>query len=121
MSGFNNLNTDLQIKTTRAITGLQMAKMKKYQFPQCRYRCRAIKKRQRGQQLSRTSGANVPFVDGLLVLLVGFDKPLPDPNEAAIHEAALQQVVDGFEQQRATLVGKPVLPQPNILAWGQKK
>lgn len=58
---------------------------------------------------------DVPLVDGLLILLVGLDKPLADANEAAIHEAALQQVVDGFEQQRATFVGKAVLPEPVIL------
>lgn len=68
------------------------------------------------RQRDRTSGAIVPLVDGLLILLVGFDEPLSDANEAAIHEAALQQVVDGFEQQRATLIGKAVLPQPIILS-----
>lgn len=70
----------------------------------------AINKTRRGQEVRRASGANIPLVDGLLILLIRFDKPLADANEAAIHEAALQQVVDGFEQQRATFVGKAVLP-----------
>lgn len=64
---------------------------------------------------------HVPFVDGLLILLVRLDEPLADANEAAIHEAALQQVVDGFEQQCATLVGKSVLPQPVVLGWTRRE
>lgn len=72
---------------------------------------------QRGSDLGKTSGTNVPLVDGLLILLVGLHEPLADANEAAVHEAALQQVVNGFEQQRATFIGKAVLPQPIILSW----
>lgn len=48
---------------------------------------------------------SVPFVNGLLLLLVWLNEPLADANEATVHEAALQQVVDGFEQERPTLVG----------------
>lgn len=55
-------------------------------------------------------GGDIPLVDGLLVLLVRFDEPLADADEAAVHEAALQQVVDGFEEQRATFVREAVLP-----------
>lgn len=54
------------------------------------------KKKKRITQ-TRTSSASLPLVDGLLIFLVGFDEPLADANKAAIHEAALQQVVDGFE------------------------
>lgn len=64
---------------------------------------------------------NVPLVDGLLILLVGFHKPFANANKAAIHEAPLQQVVDGFEQQRATLIGKAILPNPLVFSWNEKK
>lgn len=76
----------------------------------------AAKPRPKGQ-LSRASSADLPPVDGLLVLLVGLHKPFADADEAAIHEAALQQVVDGFEEQRATLVGEAVLPEPVVFGW----
>lgn len=76
--------------------------------------------RQHRHECNRTNGASVPLVDGLLILLVGLDKPLANANEAAIHEAALQQVVDGFKQQSATLVGKAILPQPVVLGWKEK-
>lgn len=59
---------------------------------------------------------DAPFVDDLLLLLVWLDKPLADANEAAVHEAALQQVVDGFEQERPALVGQAALPLAVLLA-----
>ena len=62
-----------------------------------------------------------PLVDGLLVLLVGLHEPLPDAHKAAVHEAALQQVVDGFEQERATLVRQAALPLAVLLACGRHR
>ena len=62
-----------------------------------------------------------PFVDGFLVLLVGLHEPLPDADKAPVHEAALQQVVDGFEQERATLVRQAALPLAVLLACGRHK
>lgn len=67
------------------------------------------------------SSADLPPVDGLLVLLVGLHEPFADADEAAIHEAALQQVVDGFEEQRATLVGEAVLPEPVVFGWRERQ
>lgn len=61
----------------------------------------------------------LPFVDALLLLLVWLNKPLADADEAAIHEAALQQVVDGFEQERPALVGQAAFPLAVLLAWRQ--
>lgn len=52
----------------------------------------------------------LPLVDGLFIFLVGFDKPLADTHKAAVHEAALQQVVDGFEEQCAALVCQTTFP-----------
>lgn len=52
----------------------------------------------------------LPFVDGLLILLVGFDEPLAYTNKGSVHEAAFQQVMDGFEEQRSALVGQATLP-----------
>lgn len=52
----------------------------------------------------------LPLVDGLLVFLVGFDKPLADAHKAAVHEAALQQVVDGFEEQCTALIRQTTFP-----------
>lgn len=72
-------------------------------------------------QNRRGDRATVPLVDGLLILLVRFDEPLADANEAAVHEAALQQVVDGFEQKGAAFVGKAVLPQTIILSWKKRR
>lgn len=48
---------------------------------------------------------DIPFVNGLLLLLVWLDKPLANTNKAPVHEAALQQVVNGFEQESSTLIG----------------
>lgn len=48
---------------------------------------------------------DIPFINGLLLLLVWLDKPLANTNKAPVHEAALQQVVNGFEQERSTLIG----------------
>lgn len=56
-----------------------------------------------------------PLVIGLLVFLVGLHKPLADADEAAVHEAALQQVVDGFEEQRATFIRQAVVPHAIVL------
>lgn len=64
-------------------------------------------------------GQALPFVDALLLLLVWLNKPLADADEAAIHEASLQQVVDGFEQERPALVGQAALPLAVLLAWRQ--
>lgn len=63
----------------------------------------------------RRGGGTLPLVDGLLVLLIWLDKPLADADEAAVHEAALQQVVDGLEQERSTLVGEAALPLAVLL------
>lgn len=52
----------------------------------------------------------LPLVDGLLIFLIGLDKPLADAHKAAVHEAAFQQVVDGFEEQCATLVRQTTFP-----------
>lgn len=59
---------------------------------------------------------DAPLVDGLLILLIWLDEPLADADEAAVHEAALQQVVDGLEEERPTLVGKAALPLAVLLA-----
>lgn len=59
---------------------------------------------------------DLPFVDDLFLLLVWLDKPLADADEAAVHEAALQQVVDGFEQERPALVGQAAFPLAVLLA-----
>lgn len=63
----------------------------------------------------RRGGGTLPLVDGLLVLLIWLDKPLADADEATVHEAALQQVVDGLEQERPTLVGEAALPLAVLL------
>ncbi len=57
----------------------------------------------------------LPFVDRLLILLVGFDKPLANTNEGSVHEAALQQVMDGFEEQRSALVGQATIPRTILI------
>ncbi len=57
----------------------------------------------------------LPFVDRLLILLVGFDEPLADTNEGPVHEAALQQVMDGFEEQRSALVGQAAIPRTVLI------
>lgn len=62
---------------------------------------------------------DIPLIDGLLLLLVWLDEPLADADEAAVHEAALQQVVDGLEQERPTLVGQAALPLAILLTWKQ--
>ena len=59
-----------------------------------------------------------PLVDGLLVLLVGLDEPAADAHEAAVDQAALQQVVHGLEEQRAALVRQAVLPHALVLGCG---
>lgn len=58
---------------------------------------------------------DIPLIDGLLLLLVWLDEPLADADEAAVHEATLQQVVDGLEQERSTLVGQAALPLAILL------
>lgn len=58
----------------------------------------------------------LPFVDDFLILLIGLHKPLADAYETAVHEAALQQVVDGFEQERATLIRQAAFPLAVLLA-----
>lgn len=68
-------------------------------------------------QKASTGTQALPFVDALLLLLVWLNKPLADADEAAIHEAALQQVVDGFEQERPALVGQAAFPLAVLLAW----
>lgn len=65
--------------------------------------------------LCRREGGTLPLIDGLLILLIWLDKPLADADEAAVHEAALQQVVDGLEQKRSTLVGEAALPLAILL------
>lgn len=57
----------------------------------------------------------IPFINGLLLLLVWLNKPLADADKATVHETALQQVVDGFEQERSTLVGQATLPLTILL------
>lgn len=64
----------------------------------------------------RRGERDAPLVDGLLILLIWLDEPLADADEAAVHEAALQQVVDGLEQERPTFVGKAALPLAVLLA-----
>lgn len=59
---------------------------------------------------------DIPFVDGLLLLLVWLNKPLADSDEAAVHKAALEQVVDGFEQERPALVRQAAFPLTVLLA-----
>lgn len=49
--------------------------------------------------------------------MIWLDKPLADADEAAVHEAALQQVVDGLEEERSTLVGQAALPLTVLLTW----
>lgn len=60
---------------------------------------------------------DIPFINGLLILLIWLDKPLADADEATVHEAALQQVVDGLEEERSTLVGQAALPLAVLLTW----
>lgn len=77
-------------------------------------------KRKQGAQWSQFQSSVcttslLPFVDGLLILLVGFDKPLADTNKGSVHEAALQQVMDGFEEQRSALVGQAALPRTVLI------
>lgn len=62
------------------------------------------------------SSVNIPLVNRLLVLLVGFHKPFPNANKTAIHEAAFQQVMDGFKQQCTTFIGETILPKPIIFS-----
>lgn len=40
----------------------------------------------------------IPLVNGLLVLFVGFDEPFPDAYKTAVHQTALQQVMNGLEE-----------------------
>lgn len=58
---------------------------------------------------------DIPFVNGLLLLLVWLYKPLANTDKAAVHETSLQQVVDGFKQKRPTLVGEAALPLTILL------
>lgn len=51
--------------------------------------------------------------------MVWLDEPLADANEATVHEAALQQVVNGFEEERPALVGQAALPLAILLAWNK--
>lgn len=69
---------------------------------------------------SQPQRPGLPLVDGLFILLVGFDKPLPEAYKAAVHEAALQQVVDGLEEQRAALIGQAGLPHAIFLGCGDR-
>lgn len=66
---------------------------------------------------SSTGKQDAPFVDDLLLLLVWLDKPLADADEAAVHEAALQQVVNGFEQECPALIGQAAFPLAILLTW----
>lgn len=70
----------------------------KYMLPRC------VDTSLSDSELKRTTSDNIPLVDRLLILLIRLHKPFANANKAAIHEAALQQVVDGFEQQRATFI-----------------
>lgn len=63
---------------------------------------------------------DAPLIDGLLILLIWLDEPLANTDKTAVHEAALQEVVDGLEQKRPTLVGKAALPLAILLAWGHR-
>ena len=58
---------------------------------------------------------DTPFINGLLLLLVWLDEPLADADKATVHETAFQQVVDGLEQQRSTLIGQAALPHAVLL------
>ncbi len=69
--------------------------------------------------LSAIGEQDTPFIDGLLPLLVWLHKPLANADEATVHETALQQVVDGFEQERSTLVGQATLPLTVLLTCKQ--
>lgn len=60
-------------------------------------------------------GSGVPLVNALLILLVWFHKPPADADKAAVHEASLQKVVDGFEQECSTLVRQAALPLAILL------
>lgn len=57
----------------------------------------------------------IPFIKGLPFLLVWLNKPLPNADKATVHETALQQVVDGLEQECSTLVGQATLPLTILL------
>lgn len=63
----------------------------------------------------------LPLIDGLLILLVGLDKPLANTDKAAVHEATLQQVMDSFEQECAALIGQATLPLAVLLTWARKR
>lgn len=65
--------------------------------------------------LSAIRKQDIPFINGLLLLLVWLHKPLADADKAAVHETALQQVVDGLEQERSTLIGQATLPLTILL------
>ena len=71
-----------------------------------------------GEPIARGNPRDSPLVDGLLVLLVGLDEPAADAHEAAVDQAALQQVVHGLEEQRAALVRQAVLPHALVLGCG---
>lgn len=61
----------------------------------------------------------LPLVNGLLVLFVGFDEPFSDAYETAVHQTALQQVVNGLEEKSSTFVGQTAFPHTVILACGE--
>lgn len=69
--------------------------------------------------LSAVGKENIPFVDDLLLLLVWLNEPLADANEATVHETALQQVVNGFEEERPTLIGQAAVPLAILLTLKQ--
>lgn len=71
--------------------------------------------------LSAIRKQDVPFINGLLFLLVWLNEPLADADKATVHETALQEVVDGLEQERSALVGQAALPLAVLLTWKMKR
>lgn len=66
---------------------------------------------------SATKKQDIPFINGLFLLLVWLDKPLAYTNKAPVHETTLQQVVNGFEQKRSTLIGQATFPLAILFTW----
>lgn len=62
---------------------------------------------------------HIPLIYGLFLLLVWLDEPLANADKSTVHETALQQVVDGLEEERPTLVGQAALPLAILFTWRQ--
>ena len=57
----------------------------------------------------------------LLRTLVRLNEPFSQPDEVAREQTSLDQVVQGFEQQRPALVGQAALPRALFAVWKKQR